>query len=113
MPISIQDLQQIATRADLVQLRKEIADMMADVKESLSRESAKKNSGKILEKPFYSPTEFGRFIGVSRQTTTRWAQEGVIKALQKGGKGGVWLIPHSELERLIEESDDIEPQIRK
>lgn len=113
MPISIQDLQQIATRADLVQLRQEIAKMVAEVKDSLTNGSQSESASRYMVKPFYSPTEFGRFIGVSRQTIVRWAQEGIIKALQKGGKGAVWLIPHSEIERLIEESDDIQPQIGK
>lgn len=109
MPVTLQDLQQLATRGDLIQLRQEIAGMLSDFATQISQgEELTSFPG---QKPFYSPKEFGALIGVSRQTVLRWSQDGTINALQKGGKGCLWLIPHSELERLQEEADDLTPNV--
>ncbi|MEM6268324.1 MAG: helix-turn-helix domain-containing protein [Bacteroidota bacterium] len=107
--MTLQDLQQIATKSDLLQLKAEIGEMLDELRTLVAVTQA---SGPVpTKKPFYSPKEFGALIGVSRQTVMRWAQDGTIKAVQKGGKRCLWLVPHSELERLQEEADDLEPQI--
>ncbi|MEM6272361.1 MAG: helix-turn-helix domain-containing protein [Bacteroidota bacterium] len=108
MPVTLQDLQQIATRADLADLRNEIKTMLLQFQERLGNLPT---TPQPVEKPFYSPKEFGAMMGVSRPVINRWCHDGTIKALQKGGRGCSWLIPHSELERFKREAAAIAPKL--
>ncbi|MCB9230400.1 MAG: helix-turn-helix domain-containing protein [Bacteroidia bacterium] len=102
---TILDLQQIATRKDLMELKTDLLNlhrMLSEIAEKL-----KTNLMKEGEKPmFYSPRQFANLIGVSRPTVSRWCQEGIIRATQQQGHGTCWIIPVEELERLRSESDD-------
>lgn len=111
MPIPIQDLQVIATRADLAQLRQEIAVMLKELRLSIIKSNQSILSGN--KNPNHSLREFGYLVGISRQTAMRWAQDGTIQASQEGGKGCIWLVPHSEVIRILKNHEDLVPQSPK
>ncbi|GEM_PF-491858 len=49
-----------------------------------------------------TPEETAQILGLSPKTIKDWCRAGYIKAV-KVGKGGIWRIPESELDRLIKE----------
>jgi hypothetical protein len=52
-------------------------------------------------KPFYSPKEFGRLTGMSRNTVVRRIGDKLIKANHLAGSKSLWQIPASELDKYL------------
>lgn len=105
-----EDLQNIATAADLKEFERRIFDELDDLRETILKSSKRqKGSSKI----FYSPKEFADVIGVSKATVSRWCHDGSIEATQQGGKGTAWLIPGSEIARLQKDCKEVLPTIKQ
>jgi len=54
-------------------------------------------------KRFYSPKEFADELGIPVERVRRWLREGILKGKKISRS---WLIPHSELEKILEFEDD-------
>ncbi len=64
------------------------------------------------EKPeFYSPTQFSKKTGMPYTTVIHYCKNNLLKAHQ-AHKGGAWHIAASEIERLKEEAEDNQLNIR-
>ncbi|MEM0998411.1 MAG: helix-turn-helix domain-containing protein [Bacteroidota bacterium] len=113
-----QDLQKIVTISDLADLEKRlvrrfylmISDSLKNQKESLSGQSPSEPSPPVNLKEFFSIKAFAEILDISRPTVYRWVNDGTIKAVQESGKGGRWVIPKSELERMMKTAEEIEPK---
>ena len=103
-----EDLQNIATAADLKEFERRIQTEFDELRDLIL--SVEKRSGSP-DKIFYSPKEFAAAIGVSKATVTRWCHDGTVRATQQGGKGTCWLIPGSEISRLEKSAGDLIPEV--
>lgn len=66
--------------------------------------------GELLEqraaKEWYSTTEVAKCVGRAEYTVREWCRQGRIRAKKRlcgRGKGGEWIVSHSELSRLRNE----------
>lgn len=61
---------------------------------------------KQIEPRFISRLDFSRAIGVSEPTAERMIAEGRVAATRTGsGRGSRWLVPVSEVDRLLREAE--------
>ncbi len=99
-----EQLSQVATVEDLLNLRLEFFSAVDGVKQHLIglRKDMLQAGMVAPEKLHYSPKEFAARVGVTVRTVNNWIHEGIIEASQPNGFRGAWLIPLSELERVME-----------
>lgn len=105
MGITLNELNYLVTRADLVELERKINLHYASIIEELKKtRSFTEVSKEVTEKrkEFISIPEFARITGRSWQTIKNWIMAGVINGAQPEGKGNGWIIPFSELEKVKE-----------
>ena len=57
-------------------------------------------------KEFLTPKEFSQIIGLGYYTVIRHCNTGKIMAIQESGDRGNWIIPYSEVDRLIEQANE-------
>jgi len=57
------------------------------------------------ERKMWSPNELAKELGVDKETVRRWLRNGHIRGVKPGGRLGHWLIPNSEIERLLAEKE--------
>lgn len=109
------ELTQLVTIDDLRLAERRLFKISQDIQQQISLLVTLSNDGKKKpqERQFYSPKELAGLLGLSQMTINRWLQEGKIKGLQEGGYGCSWIIPVSELHRLTETAESIEPTIDK
>ena len=113
MPVTTNDLTQLATRAELVSLERrmtenfeKILDMIRPIHQKILMTQGSGLEGK--EKKFFSPAEFAQIIGVSKNTVIRRCQDGTYKSTQPGGHGTAIHIPREEVERLTKKAEKLE-----
>ncbi len=113
-----QDLDNIVTVSDLAELEKRLvrrfylmlADSLKKQDTDLSGKRPSQQTTPVALKEFFSIKAFAEILDLSRPTVYRWVNEGTIKAVQESGKGGRWVIPKSELERMLKTAEEIEPK---
>lgn len=87
------DLHNIATVGDLEWLRGQIFQHMEELIHNASI------------KEFYTPNEFAEVTGLKYSTIMNYCHTGKLEATQIADKGS-WIIPRSEVDRLIQQSKD-------
>ena len=104
--MNLSDLQQIVTKQDLIEFEQRLkTTVMEAVKMTyVQLEEEEKPQGE-----FISSREFAKRVGVSRMTSTRWCVDGVIRASQPNGYRTGWLIPATEVDRMLEEASQLVP----
>jgi response regulator of citrate/malate metabolism len=112
MPVTTHDLNQLATRAELSALERNLGERLDKLCELVaamhSRMFASGNQqldGKPKE--FYSASEFAQEIGLSKNTVRRRCQDGTFKSTQPGGEGTAIMIPFSELQRIRKRAETL------
>lgn len=106
MGTTINDLNNLVTRLDLLDFERSIEELNQKLFERFCErlEKAGVSMGET-EQEFYTPPQFGKLIGLDRTTVVRWCQAGKIHATQPGGEGTPWLIPRNEISRLRNDAE--------
>lgn len=107
-----QDLQQLATVEDLNKIEFRLFKELKKISDSLNQIHNGKKAQALGEIPFLSPKQFADRVGVSKSTATSWCAKGIVRATQEEGKRCLWQIPASEVQRILDKANSIEPEIR-
>lgn len=117
MAIFKNELDALATVADLQRLENNIPNLMRKV--LLELDAERKHALQSFYRPkFLTPKQFAEQFAekpggrrVHPETIRNWCKDGRLKAVQQGGLGSSWLIPFAELERIYNIADAMEPVI--
>jgi hypothetical protein len=117
MPISINDLNELVTKGDLVQFLNQMKSLFESTKEKITQEMRQFATSTVIRPKFLTPAQFCQCLAelphgrrVSVDTVRRWCKEGSVKAAQEGGANSTWLIPYEELDRIHANASMIEPE---
>lgn len=100
-----EQLSQVATVDDLLQLKlsiKEEIDLVTNYLKALRNDLEQAGNVKP-EKLHFTPKEFAARLGIGARAVFNWCHNGTIRASQPNGHGCTWMIPVSELDRMVEE----------
>lgn len=102
----------IATTEDLDALALKLHRMLEQTERRITEMLDKKKANLLgyEQRPFISPKEFAHLVGVDKSTVCRWCRLGVVRAKQVGSKGSNWMIQRDEVDRMIKETNALEPQ---
>ncbi len=104
MPINAKDILQLVTEVDLenmkAELRRENEILLERIDRLLKMHLARGTEEKPKE--FYTVRETAERLGVSKATVRNWCYSGILKATQQNGFNTLWLIPASEIQRMLE-----------
>ena len=106
MSIQRNDLLAITTISDLDNLMSEVRAENENLLNSIDLLLKRYLAFGTEEKPkeFYTIREAAERLGVSKGTIRNWCINGIMKATQQQGAHTLWLIPATEIKRLLDDA---------
>lgn len=111
MPITINELNELVTKGDLLNFMNRIESLLRSTKESVAEHVEKAVSGTLFRPKFLTPVQFSNCLAelpggrrITPHTIRQWCREGSLRASQRLGEGTTWLIPMDELDRIHQDA---------